>query len=86
MHFERFDKNNDGYISRKEFKKRIKSLMKKLGKDIPSNQEIRESFDRIDSDGDEKIDFKEFKTIPIIPIPKSCWCELMRDIIDWIRK
>jgi len=86
MLFEKFDKDNNGYISRKEFKKNIKSLMKKLGKDIPTNQEITEFFDRIDSNGDGKIDFKEFKAIPEMQIPKkSCWCELIRDIIDWIR-
>ena len=78
---EKFDKNDDGYISRKEFKKNVKSLMKKLGKNVPTNEAIREFFDRIDSDGDGKIDFNEFETIPDMPIPKSCWCELI--IIDY---
>ena len=60
--------------------------MNKLGKDIPTNKEMKEYFDRVDSDGDGKIDFNEFKTIPDMPIPKSsCWCEVIKEIIDWIR-
>ena len=91
MLFDKFDKSDDGYISWKEFKKNIKSLMKKLGKDVPTNEEIREFFDIIDSNGDGKIDFKEFKSIPDMPNPKKgsitikiTWGTTV-GIIDWIR-
>ena len=82
MLFNKFDKNDDGYISWKEFKKTIKSLKKKHGKDDLTNQEIREFFDSFDSNGDEKIYFKEFKTISDMPKMgmkagmKLCWCDM----------
>merc|ERR550534_3129652 len=57
--FEKIDKDDDGFISKSEFRKEIKFLMKKEGKKY-TNKEISEFFDRLDSDGDGKINFEEF--------------------------
>ena len=69
-YFKKFDKNNDGFISRKEFRKKIKSLLKKQGKDF-TNKQINEAFDRIDSNGDGKISFEEFEDISTTPLTKG---------------
>ena len=71
--FKKFDKNDDGFISKREFKKKIKSIMKKLGKDM-TNDEIKAAFKFADSDEDGKISLDEFEAIPNIPMPRACPC------------
>merc|ERR1712037_510572 len=61
--FRKFDKDNDGFISKAEFKNNIKAILK--NKDI-TNEEIKEAFDIIDSDGDGQ-SFEEFEAVPDIP-------------------
>ena len=85
MLFETFDKNGNGFISKREFKKKMKSYIDILGKDV-TNEEIMEFFDEIDSNGDGKIDFEEFKATPIMPKKgDDCWCDLVRDIWEWVK-
>ena len=60
--FNEFDRNDDGYISKREFVKHVKSLVKTHGKHDLTKREIRRFFDSFDSNADEKIDFQEFKT------------------------
>ena len=71
--FQKFDKNDDGFISKSEFKRKIKSIMKKLGQDM-TNDEIKDAFNFADSNEDGKISLDEFEAIPNRPMPKACPC------------
>ena len=71
--FQKFDKNDDGFISMSEFKRKIKSIMKKLGQDM-TNDEIKDAFKFADSNEDGKISLDEFEAIPNRPMPKACPC------------
>ena len=83
--FETFDKNGNGFISKREFKKKMKSYIDILGQDV-TNEEIMEFFDEIDSNGDGEIDFEEFKAFPNMPKKADdCWCELVREIWEWVK-
>ncbi|XP_066930759.1 uncharacterized protein [Clytia hemisphaerica] len=53
--FELFDKNNDGNISIKELEK----VMNSLGQN-PSEAELQDMINEVDSDGNGTIDFPEF--------------------------
>lgn len=53
--FEVFDKNKEGTISLSD----LKDLMKSMGQDI-SEIQLQSIIHEVDSDGKEKIDFKEF--------------------------
>merc|ERR1712037_743227 len=56
--FHKFDKDNDSFLSKAEFKNKNKDI---------TNEEIKEAFDIIDSDGDGQISFEEFEAVPDIP-------------------
>lgn len=66
--FEKFDKNDDGFISKSEFKKKVKRMLKKLGVDYPNN-EIMDAFNLFDSNGDGMISPEEFAAD--VPLPKK---------------
>lgn len=68
-YFGKFDKDGDGFISKSEFKKKIKSVYKKLGKDI-TNDVIKDAFKLIDSNGDGMISLDEFENMTNIPLPR----------------
>jgi len=72
-YFKKFDKDDDGFISKAEFKKKAKSIMKNLGKDI-TNDEIKDAFKIIDSNEDGKISLDEFKAMPEIPLLRCICC------------
>jgi len=61
--FQKIDKNGDGSISKKEFRKYIKAANK--DKDNPdeslTNEKINEAFDAIDTDGNKEMSMEEFK-------------------------
>ena len=69
--FKKFDKNNDGFISKSEFKRKIKRMLKKLGV-VSSNEEIMDAFNLFDSNGDGKISPDEFEAD--VPLPKKATC------------
>ena len=69
---EKFDKNNDGFISKSEFKKKIKFIIKKQGKDI-TNDEIKVAFKIIDTNGDGQIGIDEVIALPNMPLPRFWW-------------
>jgi len=76
-YFQKFDKDDDGFISKSEFKKKIKSVFKKLGKDI-TNDDIKDAFKLIDSNGDGKITLDEFEAdIPLPKKAKGCCCVII---------
>jgi len=68
-YFGKFDKDGDGFISKSEFKKKIRSVFKKLGKDI-TNDDIKNAFKLIDSNGDGMISLDEFENMTNIPLPR----------------
>jgi len=71
--FSKFDKDGNGFISKAEFRKKMKAVMKKLGHEM-NRKDLIEAFDRIDSDEDGKIAFEEFKVIPNIKMTRCpCW-------------
>ena len=85
-YFQKFDKDDDGFISKAEFKKKIKSILKKLGIEIP-NDEIKDAFKLIDSNGDGNITLDEFENIVNIPLgKKNCGCTVIIIIIIIVRK
>lgn len=53
--FQNIDKDNNGYISKKEFKE----LMKSMGEDL-SRSELKEVMAEADNNDDGKISYEEF--------------------------
>ena len=75
-YFEKFDKDDDGFISKAEFKKKIKSVMNKLGKDI-NNDEVKNAFKIVDTNGDGELSLDEFEAMPNLQLPKCLCCVII---------
>ena len=59
--FEAADKNKNGSIDIKELKACMIEIAKGMGTEIPKNKIVAEEFYSLDKDGNQTIDFNEFK-------------------------
>ena len=61
--FNRFDVNNDGRLSKFEFKELLNVLTRLTGATYPKREDVEDIFNCLDTDGDQTINREEYKSL-----------------------